>query len=70
MNWNNPVERFRLIESVGVGEYNRLLAARNAELPNVYPVPSRFGTLFAVNGTATAFETREQAEAHYAQIAA
>ena len=62
MNWDSPEERFALIERVGIEEYNRQITAHLNALPSIYPVQSRFGTLWAVKGTTSAFSTREAAE--------
>lgn len=76
MNWNDPIERARLIERVGPDEYNRQhkahLAASVVSTVNGYgirPVSSAFGRLFAVDYTKMAFTTLAQAEAHAAGLA-
>jgi len=68
MNWDDPEARLRLLESVGVEEYNRQMALHIADRGPIYTVPSRFGTLHAVNGTKMAFSTRAQAEAYLATL--
>lgn len=68
MNWDDPAERFRLIERVGHEEYNRLLAQHhkdsvieNINGHEIRPVASRFGRLFMVGDTGSAFSTIEGA---------
>jgi hypothetical protein len=68
MNWNDPVERLALIESVGVAEYNLRLSNHHESLESIYPVWTRFGQLFAVKDTKMAFSTQAQALAHLASI--
>jgi hypothetical protein len=68
MNWDDPEARLRLIESVGVEEYNRQMAEHIAARGPIYTVASRFGMLHAVNGTNKAFFTRAQAEAYLATL--
>lgn len=70
MNWDDPAERGRLIDRVGPKEYNRLLEehlkAITVETVNGYPiipVNSRFGRLYQVSGTSSAFKTLEAARA-------
>jgi hypothetical protein len=69
MNWDDPTERFALIERVGHEEYNRLFAEHQkasviATVAGhaIRPVGSRFGRLFAVGGTDRAFATQREAE--------
>lgn len=68
MNWNDPVARAALIDRVGPQEYNRLqeehfkstaVAVVNGR--RIRRVGSRFGPLYAVEGTGRAFKTLEQA---------
>lgn len=70
INWDDPEARLALIESVGVAEYNRQAEAHrtNSTIETVNghrirPVSSRFGRLFMVGDTGTAFATLEQARA-------
>lgn len=70
IDWNDPAARSRLIDRVGIAEYNRLHAdqmARDAVVTvnghRIRKVGSRFGTLFAVDGTGKAFRTIEEATA-------
>jgi hypothetical protein len=69
INWNDPTERFRHIERVGVDEYNRqfqehrrqsIVATINGH--DIWPVNCRFGRLFMVGGTDTAFRTLDEAK--------
>lgn len=68
MNWDDPSERFALIERVGPEEYNRLFAAYQkesiVETVNGYPirpvVSARWGQLWAVGG-GTAYSTLDAA---------
>jgi hypothetical protein len=69
MNWDDPADRFALIERVGPEEYNRQMAAHleastvsNVGGHAIRPVGSRFGRLFQVGATGKAFATQEQAE--------
>jgi hypothetical protein len=68
MNWDDPSARLRLLESVGAEEYNRQMALHIADRGAIYPVASRWGTLYAVNGTDKAFSTRAQAEEYLATL--
>ena len=68
MNWDDPVARAELIEQVGPAEYNRQIEAHlKASVLETYkgyeirPVGTRFGRLFMVVGTKSAFSTIEQA---------
>jgi hypothetical protein len=70
MDWDNPTERYQLIERLGIDGYNAALAARQRQSTlatvNGYAIReinSRFGRLFAVGGTDKAFCTRAEAEA-------
>lgn len=69
MNWNDPAARAELIERVGPDAYNESQAAHHAasvvSVVNGYkimPIGSRFGHLFTVVGTSTAYDTQAQAE--------
>ena len=69
MNWDDPVQRLGLLESVGPQEYNRRMQEHNEASTvsrvgghAIRPVGSRFGQLFQVVGTGMAFATQEQAE--------
>ncbi|WFU51159.1 hypothetical protein [Sinorhizobium terangae] len=78
MNWNDPAARLALIEAVGVEEYNARLADRFDEMTvkvvNGHSIrivdSSRFGQLFLVGDTGSAFAKVEQAEKHANSIAA
>lgn len=68
-NWDDPADRARLIERVGIAEYNRLHAehVRRSAVAcvtgyRIRPVASRFGRLFMVDGTGTAFASQQEAE--------
>jgi hypothetical protein len=70
MNWDDPEARARLVEQVGVQEYNRLFEKyREASIVSVVngyairPVRTRFGQLFLVDGAGQAFFTLKEAEA-------
>jgi hypothetical protein len=67
MNWDSPEARLALIESVGHEEYNRRLQEHLGSRPDIYPVNTRFGLLYAVKGTTAAFSTRKQAENYLAK---
>lgn len=71
MDWDDPAARARLIDRVGPAEYERLQAehwkATTVATVNGYairPVQSRFGQLFAVHGTRTAYRTMREAQAY------
>jgi len=68
IDWDDPEARLALLERVGADEYNRLMAEhhRNSVVETINghgirPVRSRFGRLFMVGDTGTAFLTLEQA---------
>jgi len=67
LNWDSPEARLALIESVGHEEYNRRIQAHINSRPDIYPVNTRFGLLYAVKGTKVAFSTRKQAEDYLAK---
>ena len=67
-NFDDPASRAAFIERVGPDAYNRAMAAHQAasviETVNghpIRPVASRFGRLFMVGGTGSAFATLKQA---------
>lgn len=71
MNWDDPTERLRLIERVGTEEYNRQLEAHQqasvVDTVNghfIRPVGTRFGRLYSVVGTDSAFPELDQARDH------
>jgi hypothetical protein len=75
MNWNDPKARAALLEQVGPAEYNRLIAGHRQLTVisrvngyDIRPVPSRFGRLFAIDGTDRAYSTLVQAEASAAKL--
>lgn len=68
MDWNDPAARARLIEEVGGAEYNRQfeahLEASTIETVNghaIRAVSSRFGQLYQVGNTGTAFFSLDEA---------
>jgi hypothetical protein len=68
-NWNDPAARNRLIERVGPEEYDRLHAEQTAgstvAIVNghaIRKVQSRFGKLYQVGTTGTAFSAFEAAK--------
>lgn len=70
MDWDDPAARAELIERVGVEEYNRQHAAHmkasvvaTVNGHDIRPVGSRWGRLFMVGGTGSAFRTLAEAEA-------
>lgn len=70
MNWDDPAARASLIERVGVDEYNRQFEAYRAASVvatvnghDIRPVESRFGRLFMVGTTGSAFRTLAMAKA-------
>ena len=75
MDWNNPEDRAALADRVGPTAYNAAhaahVAATTVETVNGYgirPVSTRFGRLFAVDGTADAYTTLEAARTHAAGL--
>jgi len=77
INWDNPAERFRLAETVGTEEYNRLFEEHfkqsivcSVNGYGIRPVNSRFGRLFAIVGTTRAFSDLEEAKAYAASLPA
>ena len=57
MNWDDPLDRLRLVESVGHNEYNRMIREhiQKITVDGVRPVMTRFGQLWHVVGTNEAF---------------
>lgn len=75
MNWDDPVQRAALIESVGPEEYNRQFEKHREDSTvaringhRIMPVGTAFGRLFMVEGTGSAFHTQEEAEAFAASV--
>ena len=71
MDWDNPQQRLALIERVGSVEYNKLIndffTASTIKIVNGYrirPITTRYGRLYAVHGTTSAFSTAIEAEAY------
>lgn len=69
INWDDPESRLRLIERVGPKGYNAAFEAhvKATTLETVgghaiRPIGTRFGRLFQVGNTGTAFATLEQAK--------
>ena len=69
IDWSDPAARNRLIECVGLVEYNRLHAEQMARRPvatvnghAIHKVQSRFGKLYQVGRTGTAFSAFEAAK--------
>ena len=69
MDWNDPAARDRLSERVGLTEYNRLHAEqRNTSIIRVVnchairAITSRFGRLYLIGATGSAYSTMEEAE--------
>jgi hypothetical protein len=70
IDWDDPAARARLIESIGVEAYNKAFDAYRRESIvatvngySIAPVNTRFGRLYAVQGTKKAFSTLAEAEA-------
>ena len=71
MNLNNPEERFALIEREGGDAYNKAIAKHVAETTvetvgghAIRPVSTRFGQLYQVGDSGTAFRTLAEAMAY------
>jgi hypothetical protein len=69
IDWDDPQARFRLIERVGVAEYNRLhdeyrekSVVSTVNGHKIRPVQTRFGTLYHVGTTDRAFTNLKEAE--------
>ena len=69
IDWSDPAARHRLIECVGPDEYNRLYAEEMARSTvatvnghAIRKVQSRFGKLYQVGRTGTAFSAFEAAK--------
>ena len=77
MNWNDPAARLALTEAVGVDEYTARLKDHfdemTVEVVNGHAIrivdSARFGQLFMVGDTGTAFSKFDQAEKHANSIA-
>jgi hypothetical protein len=76
MNWDDPTARFELIERVGPTEYNRLhrehIEASTIERVNGYAIrpieTMRFGRVYQVGDTGSAFSTIEAARKYAESI--
>lgn len=71
MNWDDPSERAALIEKIGPEAYNEAMRKHREESVistigghAIRPVGSRFGRLYMVGDTGTAYPTQEKAEQH------
>ena len=69
INWDDPAARAALAERLGPDDYNAAFEAHCKESTvatvnghAIRPVGSRFGRLFMVGATGTAFHTLEQAK--------
>jgi len=69
IDWSDPVARLRLIEKVGLKEYNKQIQQHLEDSVvsvfrgiKIRRVKTQFGQLFAVAGTRAAFETVAKAE--------
>ena len=70
MNLNYPEDRLRYIETYGHAAYCKAMEAhirKSYVAPGIRTVSSRFGTLYAVDGTDMAFSTISEAKAHQAK---
>jgi len=70
INWDDPEERSRLVEKIGLKAYNDAFAKHIEQSTvaivaghSIRPVETRFGKLWLVGNTGRAFSTLEQAEA-------
>jgi hypothetical protein len=77
MNWDSPEDRYHLLNSVGVEEYNRRIQqhfkdSRVATVNGygIRPVGSRFGRIFMIEGTTRGYGTLEEAKAYAATLPA
>lgn len=71
MNWNNPEERAALIERVGPDKYNKAIQQHFKDSTvdvvgghAIRTVGSRFGTLYQVGSTGTAYGTLDAAKTY------
>jgi hypothetical protein len=69
INWDDPEERAKLVESIGLEAYNEALAKHIEQSTvaivaghSIRPVETRFGKLWLVGNTGRAFSTLKQAE--------
>lgn len=77
IDWDDPVARLRLVERVGIAEYNRLYEEHRQKIiivtvngHAIRPANTRFGRLFVVGATGKAFATLPEAEAYARDIKA
>ena len=69
INWDDPEERAKLVERIGVKAYNEAFSRHIKQSSvtkvaghNIRLVGSRFGKLWQVGNTGRAFSTRKEAE--------
>ena len=69
IDWDDPVARLRLVESVGTDRYNEMIQQHFTDSTvstvngyRIRPVGSRWGTLFTVDGAGKAFAKLPDAE--------
>ena len=74
MNWDDPAERLTLIEQIVPKEYNRRVQEHMDKSVvsrvgghSIRPVNTRFGRLFQVGSTGTAYNTQAAAEKYAAE---
>lgn len=68
IDWNDPAARAALVERIGVDAYNEAVAdwrrrsiVATVNGHDIRPVQTRFGRLFMIDGTGTAYRTLEEA---------
>ena len=71
INWDDPEERAKLIERIGLKAYNEAFTKHIEQTTvaivaghSIRSVKTRFGKLWQVGNTGRAFSTREQAETY------
>ena len=71
INWDDPEERVKLLDRIGIEAYNKAFANHIKQSSvatiaghNIRLVGSRFGKLWQVGNSGRAFSTREQAETY------
>ena len=75
MNWDNPADRFALIERVGANEYNRLIkehfrksVVATVNGYDIRPVNSRFGRIYMIDGADRGYRTLEESKVFAATL--
>lgn len=75
MNWDDPVDRLRHIDAVGIDQYNKDFQQhlRDTTVATVRgypirPVSSRWGVIFMVDGAGTGFSTLERAKEYAGEL--